>query len=58
MHPSNAPTNGLEALEASNTYVTKVGGENAGKLRMNAASAIDRYERGKRQIIAFLRSGA
>ena len=49
----STPTNGLEALESSRTYVTKVGGENAGKFRMNAASAINRHDRGKRQIIAF-----
>lgn len=53
MNHSSTPTNGLGALEESRTYVTKVGGENAGKLRMNAASAIDRHKRGKRQIIAF-----
>ncbi len=53
MEYRDAPTNGYEALETSDTYVTKVGGDNAGKLRMNAANALDRLRKGKRQIWAF-----
>lgn len=53
MNHSHAPTNGYEALEASNTYVTKVGGDNASKLQMNTANALERQQRGKRQIWSF-----
>lgn len=53
MSHRDAATNGYEALEASSTYVTKVGGDNAGKLGMNASNALERLRRGKRQIWAF-----
>ncbi|TSC58247.1 MAG: hypothetical protein Greene041619_678 [Candidatus Peregrinibacteria bacterium Greene0416_19] len=46
------PTNGLEALQRADTYVTKIGGDNAGRLRSNALRSQQRVEQGVRQVLA------
>ncbi|KKW39174.1 hypothetical protein A2454_03715 [Candidatus Peribacteria bacterium RIFOXYC2_FULL_55_14] len=43
---------GLDVLQEADVYVTKIGGDNAGKLRENFATVLDRQTRGKKQILA------
>lgn len=43
---------GLNVLHDADVYVTKIGGDNAGKLRDNIATVFDRREQGKKQILA------
>jgi aspartokinase len=43
---------GLDVLQDSHVYVTKIGGDNAGKLRDNMETVLMRRENGKKQILA------
>ena len=52
MNSITMPSNGLEALQSADVYVTKIGGENAGRLALNATNAQDRIRNGIKQIIA------
>ncbi|PIR48269.1 hypothetical protein COU80_04840 [Candidatus Peregrinibacteria bacterium CG10_big_fil_rev_8_21_14_0_10_55_24] len=52
MNERRLPTNGPEALDAAETYVTKIGGDNAGKLAFNADNIAARSRQGKEQILA------
>jgi aspartokinase len=49
---SATPTNGLEALQSADVYVTKIGGENAGRLALNATNAQERIRSGIKQVTA------
>lgn len=49
---STIPSNGLEALQSADVYVTKIGGENAGRLSLNATNAQDRTRNGIKQVTA------
>ena len=43
---------GLDVLNDAQVYVTKIGGDNAGKLRDNIATVLERQTQGKKQILA------
>src|SRR3989344_4217700 len=48
----SAPRTGLDVLHEADVYATKIGGDNAGKLRENFATILDRQTHGKKQILA------
>jgi len=48
----SAPRTGLDVLQEADVYVTKIGGDNAGKIRENFATVLDRQTHGKKQILA------
>src|SRR3989344_5409690 len=48
----SAPRTGLDVLHDADVYITKIGGDNAGKLRENFATVLDRQTHGKKQILA------